>query len=67
MYEFAQLSIQKGDRAFSLTPANVDDRKPVPDRTKDLIGKLFSDQEYISQNLVDVGFHYVQPNPILFG
>ncbi len=24
--------------AFSLTPANVDDRKPVPDMTKDLIG-----------------------------
>ncbi|MEH1976021.1 MAG: hypothetical protein V7K64_24555 [Nostoc sp.] len=25
--------------AFKLTPANVDDRKPVPDMTKDLIGK----------------------------
>ena len=30
--------------AFHLTPANVDDRKPVPDMTKDLIGKLFGDR-----------------------
>ena len=27
--------------AFKLTPGNVDDRKPVPDLTQDLIGKLF--------------------------
>lgn len=31
--------------AFKLTPANVDDRKRVPDMTKDLIGKLFGDRE----------------------
>ena len=39
--------------AFSLTPANVDDRKPVPDMTKDLIGKLFGDRGYISQKLFE--------------
>jgi hypothetical protein len=27
----------------------VDDRKPVPDMTKDLIGKLFGDRGYICQ------------------
>ncbi len=27
--------------AFKLTSGNTDDRKPVPDLTKDLIGKLF--------------------------
>ena len=27
--------------AFKLTPGNVDDRKPVPDLTQDLIGQLF--------------------------
>lgn len=32
--------------AFQLTPANVDERKPVPDMTKDLIGKLFGDRGY---------------------
>jgi hypothetical protein len=32
--------------AFKLTPANVDDREPVPDMTKDLIGKLFGDRGY---------------------
>ncbi|MBN3890861.1 MAG: IS982 family transposase [Nostoc sp. JL31] len=39
--------------AFSLTPANVDDRKPVPEMTKDLIGKLFGDRGYISQKLFE--------------
>jgi Transposase DDE domain len=54
--------------AFSLTPANVDDRKPVPDMTKDLIGnascfksaeppnalaQLFGDRGYISQKLFE--------------
>ncbi len=37
--------------AFKLTPANTDDREPVPDLTKDLIGKLFGDRGYISQAL----------------
>ncbi len=39
--------------AFQLTPANVDDRKPVPDMTKDLIGKLFGNRGYISQKLFE--------------
>lgn len=39
--------------AFTLTPANVDDRKPVPDMTKDLIGKLFGDRGYVSQKLFE--------------
>ena len=39
--------------AFKLTPANTDDRKPVPDLTKDLIGKLFGDRGYISQELFE--------------
>ena len=39
--------------AFKLTPANVDDRKPVPDMARDLIGKLFGNKEYISQKLFE--------------
>ena len=39
--------------AFKLTAANVDDRQPVPDLTKDLIGKLFGDKGYISQSLFE--------------
>ena len=37
--------------AVHLTPGNVDDRKPVPLLTKDLVGKLFGDRGYISQAL----------------
>ena len=39
--------------AFKLTPANTDDRQPVPDLTQDLIGKLFGDRGYISQKLFE--------------
>lgn len=39
--------------AFKLTAANVDDREPVPEMTKDLFGKLFGDKGYISQKLFD--------------
>lgn len=39
--------------AFKLTPANTDDRKPVPDLTQHLIGKLFGDRGYISQPLFE--------------
>uniref|UniRef100_UPI0002FFE8D4 transposase n=1 Tax=Mastigocladopsis repens TaxID=221287 RepID=UPI0002FFE8D4 len=50
--------------AFKLTPANVVreacpkdfDREPVPDMTKDLIGKLFGDRGYISQKLFEQQF-----------
>ncbi len=39
--------------AFKLTPGNVDDRKPVPEMSSDLFGKLFGDKGYISQKLFD--------------
>ncbi len=39
--------------AFKLTPGNTDDRKPVPELTQDLIGKLFGDRGYISQELFE--------------
>ena len=39
--------------AFRLTPANVDDRKVVPQLTKDMFGKLFGDKGYISQELFE--------------
>ena len=37
--------------SFIITPANVDDRKPVPQMTKNLLGKLFGDRGYISHQL----------------
>lgn len=37
--------------AFKLTAGNVDDRKPVPDLVKNLVGKLIGDKGYISQKL----------------
>lgn len=39
--------------ALKLTPGNIDDRKPVPELTQDLIGKLFGDRGYISQELFE--------------
>ena len=39
--------------AFKLTPANIDDRKPVPEMTEDIIGKLFGDRGYVSQKLFE--------------
>lgn len=39
--------------AFSLTPGNVDDRKPVPELAKELFGKMFGDRGYISQKLFE--------------
>lgn len=42
--------------AIKLTPANVDDREPVPEMTRDLWGKLFGDKGYISQKLFDLLF-----------
>lgn len=35
----------------ALTPANVDDRQPVPGLVQDLFGKLFADPGYISKKL----------------
>lgn len=37
--------------AFRVTSGNVDDRKPVPDMTDSLFGKIFGDRGYISQEL----------------
>ncbi len=42
--------------AAALTPGNTDDRKPVPDMTKALVGKLFGDRGYISQTLFEALF-----------
>ena len=42
--------------AAKVTPANVDDRKPVPELAKDVIGKLYGDKGYISQALSSVLF-----------
>ncbi len=39
--------------AFKLTAANVDDRVPVTDLTKNLMGKLVGDKGYISKELFD--------------
>ncbi|MBD2328610.1 IS982 family transposase [Alkalinema sp. FACHB-956] len=39
--------------AFKLTPANTDDRQPVPEMTQDLFGQLFGDRGYISQQLFE--------------
>jgi hypothetical protein len=35
------------------TAGNVDDRVPVPDLAKDIVGKLFGDKGYISQTLFE--------------
>jgi hypothetical protein len=39
--------------AVKLTASNVDHRKPVPDLVKCLVGKLFGDKGYISQDLFE--------------
>jgi hypothetical protein len=42
--------------AFKLTPANPDDRTPVPEMTRGIWGKLFGDKGYISQPLFELLF-----------
>lgn len=39
--------------AVALTEGNTDDRKPVPEMAKALIGKLFGDRGYVSQALFE--------------
>ena len=39
--------------ALQLTPGNTDDRKPVPQMTKKLWGKLIGDRGYLSQVLFE--------------
>lgn len=36
-----------------LTPGNIDDRKPVPELVRSLLGKLVGDRGYISQALFE--------------
>ncbi len=42
--------------ACCLTPGNVDDRKPVPQLVKRLLGKLFGDRGYIDASLTTMLF-----------
>lgn len=47
----------EGERlAFKRTPANVDDRQPLPEMTRGRFGKRFGDKGYISQNLFELLF-----------
>lgn len=39
--------------AAQLTPGNIHDTKPVPNLTKNLIGKLFGDKGYLGKNLAE--------------
>jgi hypothetical protein len=39
--------------AVHLTPGNTDDRKPLPQMSKKLYGKLFGDKDYLSQALFE--------------
>lgn len=51
--------------AFRLTPGNVDDRRPVPELTRGLTGKLFGDKGYLSkrlfQTLFEEGLQLITP------
>ena len=38
----------------TLTPGNIDDRKPVPDLLSSLFGKVFADRGYVSQKLASL-------------
>ncbi|MBW6452740.1 MAG: IS982 family transposase [Methyloprofundus sp.] len=40
--------------SFAITRGNVDDRKPVPKLSKNIIGKLFGDRGYISKKLTEL-------------
>ena len=39
--------------AVQLTAGNVDDRKPVDELTKKIVGKIFGDKGYVSQSLFE--------------
>ncbi len=39
--------------AFKLTAGNADDRKVAPDLITNIVGKLFGDKGYISQDLFE--------------
>lgn len=42
---------------LTLTPGNIDDRKPVPKLVRKLFGKLFADKGYISKKLAEELLH----------
>ncbi|NEO03914.1 MAG: IS982 family transposase [Moorea sp. SIO3I7] len=42
---------------LTLTPGNIDDRKPVPELLKSLFGKVFADRGYVSHKLRKQLFH----------
>ena len=45
---------EKGEvQGAKLTPGNVDDRTPVPELTKKLVGLLFGDKGYVKQELFE--------------
>lgn len=49
---------EKGEiQATKLTPGNVDDRVPVPELTKKLIGLLIGDKGYVKQELFEELYH----------
>ena len=39
--------------SIKLTPGNIDDRKPIPDMCKGLVGQMFADRGYISKVLAE--------------
>ncbi len=43
----------RGELLSCCPPANVDDRKPLPQMTRGLWGKLFGDRGYLSQALFE--------------
>ena len=51
--------------SFQVTPGNTDDRVPVPDLVKDIVGKIFGDKGYIStelfQQLFEQGIQLITP------
>ena len=55
---------------IQITTGNVDDRKPIPDLLKFMLGKIFADRGYVSQALAskllqDFGIEFfAKPNAI---
>lgn len=45
---------------FTLTPGNIDDRKPVLELLKDLFGKVFADRGYVSHALAQTLFLFLR-------
>ena len=52
--------------AFKLTAGNADDRKVAPDLITNIVGKLFGDKGYISQDLFeklfDIPYIFLAPS-----